>query len=521
MLNLSVDKQLLILLNEAFDKRRLFAITFSIISIAILIVGLSWPKWYESSTMLVWNEAKALRPLLKDAEGNDFSFKQSRAVKEVIYSNKNLAILIEKTGLDYSSAGRKLSDREIEILKAQLRKTMLLELGRDNTIRISYKNTNPELAFLVVSIISNLFIDESTLNKKSDSYDAYKFIEKLVIEYRVKLEEIAKTINEFKGENVELQVDTSQSVNARVGNLKEQIKVTSLQLKEANIQKKSLTEQLAIESNKSILVEEANDNKQRLITLESQLNTLRLSYTETYPDIMQIKEQIKNLIRRIETSTDNQPGKADTLNSDKGNLNSGSKVKTLLYQQLRQQLSENETALRTLSARKNDQEKQLSFELGRSGEVNLIYSQLQGLSRDYDVTKNLYNNLLTKRENARISLNLENENAGSLYEVQEPPTIPLVPQGLRFLHFAFGSIIGGISIPLAIIFGLLMIDPRIRHEDNIDSDDAIPVIGVISNFKNGNEIKKQRLATIQSVIIFSLSFVVLFTLSLSRYYEVI
>ena len=74
---------------------------------------------------------------------------------------------------------------------------------------------------------------------------------------------------------------------------------------------------------------------------------------------------------------------------------------------------------------------------------------------------------------------------------------------------------------MAIIFGLLFIDPRIRHEDDIDLDDAIPVIGVISNFKNGKDSKKQRLATIQTLIIFSLSFIVLVTLSLSRIFEVI
>jgi len=202
-------------------------------------------------------------------------------------------------------------------------------------------------------------------------------------------------------------------------------------------------------------------------------------------------------------------------------LNSGVKVKSALYLQLQQQLSANETTLRTLSARKEDQENQLLLELERSGEVNQLISQLQGLSREYGVTKNLYNNLLAKRENSRISLNLENQSEGSLYRVRQPPTRPSVPKGLRFVHFAFGSIIVGIGLPLAIILGLLILDPRIRHEDDLDLGEKIPVIGVISNFQNENDLKKQRLATIQSVIIFSLSFIVLASLSLSRYVEVI
>ena len=153
--------------------------------------------------------------------------------------------------------------------------------------------------------------------------------------------------------------------------------------------------------------------------------------------------------------------------------------------------------------------------------MSRVFNRLKELSRDYDVTKELYDKLLAKRENARVSLNVESENAGSLYKVQEPPVIPLVPQGLRFLHFALISIIVGFGMPLAIIYGLLLIDPRIRHEDDLDMGDDIPVIGVISNFKTVLDQKKQRFATIQSIIIFSLSFVVLITLSLSRYFEVI
>ncbi len=137
MQNLSLDKQLLIFLNEALDKRRLFAITFSIISISILIIGLSWPKSYESSTTLLWNKANVLKPLLEGTAETNTGYEQSRIASEVIHSNKNLGILIEKSGLDYSPTGKKLSDRELEFLKTQLRGLILLKLGKNNTLKIS------------------------------------------------------------------------------------------------------------------------------------------------------------------------------------------------------------------------------------------------------------------------------------------------------------------------------------------------------------------------------------------------
>lgn len=522
MQNLSLDKQLLIFFNEAFDKRLLFAVTFSIISITIVIVGLLWPKTYVSSTTLLWNKARLLKPLLEGTAAIDTGNENSRIAREVIHSNKNLQLLIDETGLNITASGGRLSDRDNEILKAKLRTLILLEVRKNNIIKISYKNSNPELAFHVVSVISQLFIEESASKKKTDSTAAYKFIEKQVNEYLFKLEAITKSIDEYKSQNIELQVDTTTSVNARVSNLKEKIKLSSLELKEAQIQKDSLTEQLAIESAKSNFVEEENVNNERLISLENRLNTLRLSYTEGYPDIVQLKEQIRNLKNRIAANAISQSsGAAGASKSAQNNLIRGVNAKSALFQRLRQQLSAIETRIRTLTARKNDQAIQLEFELGRSGEVSRVFNRLQELSRDYGVTKTLYDRFLTKRENARVSLNLENENAGSVYEIQEPPTIPLVPQGFRFLHFVLGSIFMGFAIPGGIIFGLLLIDTRIRHEDEIAQDDSIPIIGVVPIFKNNTDLKKQRFATVQSGIIFFLSLAALVTLSLSRFYEVI
>jgi len=522
MQNLSLDKQLLIFLNEALDNRRLITITFSIISISVLIIGLNSPKSYESSTTMLWNMGHVLNPLLEDTAVTSTEDKQSIA-KEIFLSSKNLTMLIEEIGLNYSLEGKKFTEREIEFIKRGLHDSIIL-LGpknNNNTLKISYSSTDPEKAFLVVSVISRLFIEERISKRKSDSSVAYNFIDKQVNEYQVKLEKISKSIDEFKSQNIELHIDTTQSVNARVNNFQDKIKDTSQKIREEIIIKNSLTEQLVIEAAKSTAVEEVNIKNERLLTLKDKLDTLRLSYTEGYPDIVQIKEQIENLTRSIGENASNQPGSADTLSSNEDILGSGVKIKSPLYHKLQQQLSTIETTLKTLSARKKNQEKQLAYELDRSGEVLLVFNRLEVLSKDYNVTKANYENLKAKREKARISLSLETEKAGSLYQILDPPVVPLIPEGIRFIHFALGSIVAGVVIPLAVIFGLLLLDPRIRHEDDIEFGDALPVIGVIPNFITGKDLKRQRLVTVQSFMIFSLSLVVWFSLALSRFFEVL
>ncbi len=512
----SVYSQIQIALNEIYDKRRLVAICFAMISIAILAVGLKWPETYESSTTLLWDKSQVIKPLLEGTAITNPGSEQVQIAKEVIYSNRSLETLIQKAELNIKDSGRQMSDREVEILKSVLREKIVIEWGKNNILRISYKSSSPEEAYLVVSIVSKLFIEETTQNQKDESFKAYQFIQSQVDNYQAKLNRINQSISDFKASNLEIQVDTIQAVNNRISNLSQQIETTSLQLKEAKIQRDSLAEQLAIESVKTTAEGVVTVRNKRLADLESQLARLRLTYTETYPDVVQLKEQIEfikqelaqggaGLTEQIETAEDSRRRSA----------------RSELYNRLKQQIADQETTIKTLEARKADLEARFAQEISRSSDVNQVVSTLEELSRDQAVTKQLYDKLLIKLENARVSLNLELESAGSMFKVQEPPVIPLVPQGLRFLHFAIASLVFGLGIPIGAIIVLLQIDPRIRDTDSLDLKGGIQVIGRVGSFRNARELRAQTFATVQSVLIVILSLAAISCLSLMRYYEII
>ncbi len=516
MQDLPIYKQIVISLNEVFDKRRFCAITFALISISIVLVGLRWPKTFESTTTLLWDTSQVIKPLLEGTAITNTGIEQQQIAREVIFSNKNLETLIQKAELNVDARGNEMSDRDIEILKSELRSKIVIQKGKNGILGISHKNPSAEEAYLVVSIISKLFIEEITQNKKDESFKAYQFIQSQVDDYQKKLNQINENIIDFKSKNLEVQVDSTQGVNNRIGVLNGQIEAATLELREATIQRDSLLEQLLIESQKSTAREVVQVRNERLVNLENQLSQLRLSYTDTYPDIVQIMEQIKYLKENIEqysSQEESQAGPGD--DSDTG------LIRSELYNILKRQVADQETTIKTLQARKSDLEGRFEQEIERSSEVNFVFSKLEELSRDQKVTKQLYDKLLIKLENARVSLNLELESAGSLFKVQEPPIIPLVPQGLRFLHFAIASLVLGLGIPIGGIIGILLIDPRLRDGDSLDSSDDLPVLGQVPSYKTPAESRHDKFVTVQSISIFSLSLMIVSGTSLMRFYEMI
>lgn len=526
MQNLTLDKQLTILINESISKRVFISIMFAIISITILMVGAYWPKKYESQTSILWSNRDSLSPLLRDGVAETTTLSEQAAIaREVILSNKALEVMINKAGLNIDADGKDLDQRQLEVLKGELREKIRVHNRGRNLIIVSYRHENPEISYLVVSILSELLIQETREVKNKSSQGAYDFIDRQVQDYKNKLDRINNRIIDFRKSNVDLDSDTRTGVNNRVNGLKSLIRDTSLELTEIRVQKRSLQEQLALEktnienqlmaeSIQASAVERQSANSERLLALQNNLDTLRLSYTESYPDIIQLKEQIMNLKLSIKEEKLKSTRVDKTVNSQAVDINF---VASPLYSRLSGEIANAETLIQTLEARITDANERLSKELLRSSKVNALESQLEEMTRDLDVTQEIYDDLLTRRENARVSLNLQLENQGSTFKIQEPAIIPLVPVGFRFLHFVVGSAFIGLMAPLGLIYILLFLDPRIRHEDSLDDEILqIPVIGTIEHYANDADSKAEKRKTILSVAIMGFSILILSMIALLK-----
>lgn len=515
MQELSPDTQIKVVLNELYDKRRLCAFLFAVIALGILGIGFNWPKTYESSTTLIRDKAQFVRPLLEGTAVDNSGSQAANIAKEVIYSHKNLSKLIERAGLGVNSDGTQLDERELELLKSELQEKIRIDRGGSDLLKISYTSRDAEKAFLIVSIVSELFIEETAQKNRANSDIAFQFIDSQVNEYKNKLDEIIQRINAYKAENVEIQTDAMQNVSSRIGELKERIRRTALELSEASIQMESLKEQLVAESQKTSVQEVVDAKQTRLAEMEAELSSLRLSYTETYPDIVQLKEQIRALREAIAEDEINQA-------ADGPKVVSGARqVRSELYQRLKRKIADQELLIKTLESRKLDQEKRLEQIIAGSSEVNKVVAKLDELVRDRDVTKQLYDRLLGKRENARVSMSLERGNAGALFKIQEPPIVPLVPRGLRFLHFVVVALFLGICIPIGAVIAWLFLDPSIRHADSLELEGNIPVFSSIAIFHTPREKRAQKFATAEAILLFALSLIAVFSLSLSRYYQIL
>ncbi len=474
------------ILAEYFARRNTVFTLFVVISLSFLAVGTVWPKKYLSSVVVHVNSDNILTPLMRGAAETTRSTNHVSNAQEIIFGDKIMLQVIKNAGWLKTNP----SEVEIEKIKKDILEHVKITGYGANLIRIEYNDAKPMRAYITVKSMADLFINEGEDSKIEESTAAYDFIEKQVNEYLNKLTDVEEKLKVFRSENPDSRAGAQVEVSTRVNDLQAEIEATKLELREELIKLESFKKQLSGEAAITISQSREGQYRSKIANLQSDLETLRLDYKDTYPEIVRIKHQIsdlkKSLIDEIERR---ERAKENAQNSGKTYIDE-SIILNPLYQQLRSRASASETQIATLNARMSEMKKMLAEEYKRKKRIHNSEAELSKLTRNYEVNQEIYQDLLRRRENARVSKSLDEEQKGSTFLIQEPAKIPLLPTGIRFVHFSIAGILLGFTLPLVFIYLLLTFDPKVRFSKIISKEMKIPVLADINHISVIKEIKK-------------------------------
>jgi protein tyrosine kinase modulator len=471
------------LLNEAFHSRRLVVAMFVVVNAVMLAVGLLWPKTFTASAGILVDERSILQPLMQGAAVATDAMDRSKNAREVMFGRKIMDIILEEGGWLKSTP----SAAERDLIIDGIKKRTIISTAGKNILRIEYQDTDPARAFHVTEKLAELFIQESITAKASESRAAFDFIDRQTREYEDKLTRTEQELGRLRSANVEIRVGENE-LTARLNDLYKRIEAAMQELREAEVKGASLERQVSgeAESTEAILVE--GQFRARIADLQSKLDNLRLSYHDTHPDIIQLKEQIQVLTDRISAA---RTRREQTKRSGRAEPEE-SAVNNPVYQQLRREQSVNQGTIEALQARIADLQRQLQTEVSRGKHVQTEDVRLAELMRDYQVNRDIYLDLLRRRENARVSMNLDRDQQGLSFKIQEPVRVPQSSSGPRFFVFVLGGMALGLLVPFGLLLARLQGDPRIRVGSAIGVAHRLPIMAVVPHFWTPQELKGLR-----------------------------
>lgn len=461
-----IKELLFALQREVVNHRKLCVIIFAIVSMLILVVSFFIPKKYTTEAVLYADETNIIQPLLEGrAEVTEIdSFARA---KEVIYTRK----ILEKVALDSGLIDKGFAPSKKEAVVISLRKNIKVRKMGKTHFKLVYENVSADQSFEVLKNTVSAFIENTAKQKKEESLGAFQFIDAQVQSYKKQLELAEDKLKEFKSANLD---GTESEVNSKIAKLRDDIEQINLEIEDSQARIKSIKQQLNSESEYQITKSKLDSYRNRKLLLIDELEQLRLSYQESYPDIVAIKTQI--------TEIDNQLSKQGA--STQVSSGNSEQVVNPLFEELRKQLSVVEVDVLAQQRRKRSLDRLLKREYERAERIATNQAELTELTRDYDVTRSVYEEMLERKESARLSMTLDLEGQGISYKIQEPAIYPLSPTGLQFIHVALLGPILGLLAPLGILFAYIFLDPRFRSASKLK--DAMPegveLLGAIPHY---------------------------------------
>ena len=490
---------------EARRRRVTLVALFAGAAVLGLLVALLWPRKYSAATSILVQESNIIKPLMEGRAVTTGNADRAAIAREVIFSRQIMDQILKSGGWLKDNPSALEQERIIERIKDR---TNLSNL-RENLIRIEYTDGDPERAFLVTRELAALFIKESLAAKERESREAYQFISQQVDGYRQKLSDAEDRLKAFRASNPDARPGSETDTNTRIAGLRTQLENARMEATEQRSKGRALQEQISGESAITAVQTREMQYRTRLSGLQAELDKLLLTYTDRHPDVIRVRHQMRDLEDEMHAAQQR------AAQGGSGGAADDSIVLNPLHQELRKRLDDTRSEVAAAQSRMSVSETLLQSELERSRRIADTANTLSELTRDYEVNRDIYQDLLKRRENARVSMNLDAEHRGLTFNIQEPASLPLRPLGLRFLHFTAAGLAAGIALPLALLFGLVRWDPRVRSAGRIEQLTGLPVLATVPTLVNSADRRRGRLTDISLGVVLAavaLVYVVAFTL---------
>ena len=460
-----------------------------------MFVVLSVPDKYEANARIYVDTQSILKPLMSGLAVQPNVDQQVVMLSRTLISRPNIEKLIRMADLDLKAQSKSAQESLIDGLMKTLE---IKNVGRDNLYVLSYRDSSPDKAKRVVQSLVSIFIESSLGDSRKDSTTARKFIDEQIQSYVTKLEEAETRLKQFRLRNIELQNAEGRDMAGQIGVVSGQLSQARLELREAENARDSAKRQLDAErdqnaniTSSSLLQESAMqistpEIDARIDAQKRQLDGLLQRFTEQHPDVV----NTRRLIQELEASKRKELQelrKTALANPASASANS------LVYQELNRLLATSEVQVAALRARVGEYEVRFARARELMKTAPQIEAELAQLNRDYDINKKNYNDLVSRRESAAMSGDLDNATGMADFRLIDPPRAspqPVAPNRLLLMPLALLAALGA---GLAVAFAASQLRAVFYDARSLKQTLGLPLLGVVTLVMDDASVVKKKL----------------------------
>jgi polysaccharide chain length determinant protein (PEP-CTERM system associated) len=476
-------------------------IPFTVVLAAAILYAFSLPKMYRATTLVLVTPQKVPENFVRPTVTSRIE-DRLQSISQEIMSRTRLEQVIAEFKL-YAEQAKSLSREEIIEL---MRKNIEVELkGKEGFFTISYTGRDPKMVTMVTNKLASLFIEENLKLREQQAQGTSDFLTVELNAMRAKLEEQEKTITNFKRQHItelpeqreanlkileQLQLQ-SQKINDNLKAAQDRKVIVQKQLSDMKIQMalgrpsgnpENSKEEVSAEAAESGAPQPVPPNRMglsydetRLIQARNHLSELKSKYTERHPDIVRAEKYVADLEKKIEKKKARGMGE-DTSMKELAVL-SPSLVAS--FKAMENQLIATELEMKRLQEEDAKAKARIAGFQTRIENTPIRELAMTNLARDYQNTKESYQTLLKKSEEAQQAENLERRQKGEQFKVIDPARIPEKPIQGKILRILLFGLLAGMGSGLGMALAREQMDRSFRDAEDLEATMEFKVLGNI------------------------------------------
>ena len=403
-------------------------ITATILFVAGAAYVMQMPNIYDAWAQIYVNKQTPLAAAAQNVSLVGDGYGSTYVVQKTLLNDQSLRKVAEQLNPTLSRLTPAEQDAAITSLRSKI--TISPDQG-DGFTEFHYKAADPVHAYRVVQLLLNQFVAANEDRNQRDLGQADVFLDTQIAVYQRKLAESQQALAAFQ----QRYGRTNDTANS------EEEAAAAADVENARA---AYNAALARDGGTS-------PEQNEIAALEARIATMRLQYTDQYPDVVAARQQLSALQHAApQAKVGESPAVVTT----------------------RAELAAAQARLRRARF--------------RPGLPSQVASQEAELKRNDDILRSSYQELLSRREAAKMSLAVYGANNAAKYQITNQPTVPSFPSGPNrplFLALAVLAAIAG-GIGAAYLRGAItgvFVAPR-----ELEEAFQLPVIGTISWEKTWN-----------------------------------
>lgn len=467
-----------------------FVVPIGLLILAAGIVFVSlMPNIYRATTTILVDPQKIPERYVASTITTDLNARLNTLTQQVL-SVTRLQEIIDKYNL-YPEMRRKASREEvIDYMRSKTKIEIKASPDQGlSSFSIAYESEDRSHVAAVTNQLASSFIAWNLKARQQQALGTTEFLSNELEEAKKSLEEQENALQAYRMEHAGATPD------ALTGNLQALSRLQSES--EANEdaisrldQERILLTQVKSTDLRDVPPSERDRMLQERRRLESELRDLKRQFTDSYPDVITVKQQIKDINTALAATPESSMSVADSMDT-------GGRVRLGLIERELERRKEVKAKL---------QQQIQSFQ-GKVDSVPVLETRLAELTRNYEVSRQNYQSLLDKTLSAGMSEQLEQKQQAERFVVLDSAKTPEKPVKPKRLPIYVGMVVASFLLPIGMVLIKELLSGVIRNETQLKEmlPPKIPVLGTIPPIESERDLRITRWLNVQTSLLFVLT----------------